>query len=199
MLVPRERAVLFFAYSSIASGVALAARAGTFPPASAFAFLTTLWLGFVLAISFMEAWIKFRAPFLPRHYGLDVGRTVFSALQSVECGLCLGLWLVSWLAPAAVNVPAPFSTLITTTALLLLQVAWFYPRLELRGEYVIYAAIKKLPEGSLTSTQRKVLHEVANNVHAHAEPPLIYHIVYVLTETVQVFLLARFALLCLTA
>jgi hypothetical protein len=51
-----------------------------------------LWLGFVLAISFTEAWVKFKAPFLPRHYGLDVGRTVFPVLNAIETAFCGTLW-----------------------------------------------------------------------------------------------------------
>jgi len=45
--------------------------------------ITFLWLGFVLAISFMEAWVKFRAD-IDRATALDVGRHVFAALNMVE-------------------------------------------------------------------------------------------------------------------
>lgn len=40
-----------------------------------------LWTGFVLAISFMEAPVKFRAQSLPKNIAVDVGRTVFWALN----------------------------------------------------------------------------------------------------------------------
>lgn len=30
-------------------------------------FLTTLWAGFVLGVSLMEAWVKFKAPLLLKH------------------------------------------------------------------------------------------------------------------------------------
>eukprot|EP00029_Vermamoeba_vermiformis_P011664 TRINITY_DN647_c0_g1_i1.p1 TRINITY_DN647_c0_g1~~TRINITY_DN647_c0_g1_i1.p1 ORF type:complete len:200 (+),score=16.50 TRINITY_DN647_c0_g1_i1:39-638(+) len=43
-----------------------------------------LWTGFVLAISFMEAPVKFRAQSLPKSIAVDVGRTVFWALNRVE-------------------------------------------------------------------------------------------------------------------
>ncbi|MFA8435631.1 MAG: hypothetical protein ACEPOZ_14015 [Marinifilaceae bacterium] len=45
--------------------------------------ITFLWLGFVLAISFMEAWVKFRAN-IELGVALDVGRHVFAALNMVE-------------------------------------------------------------------------------------------------------------------
>jgi len=46
--------------------------------------LSFVWFGMVMAISFMESWVKFTAPTMPREVGLDVGRTVFAALNRVE-------------------------------------------------------------------------------------------------------------------
>jgi len=46
--------------------------------------MTFLWIGFVCAISFMEAWLKFRAPGITLPLGLGIGRLVFSALNKIE-------------------------------------------------------------------------------------------------------------------
>jgi hypothetical protein len=46
--------------------------------------ITFVWIGFVCAISFMEAWIKFRAPGVTLPIGLGIGRLVFNALNKVE-------------------------------------------------------------------------------------------------------------------
>ena len=43
-----------------------------------------LWSGFICAISFMESWLKFRAPGLTMPVGLNIGKLVFSALNKVE-------------------------------------------------------------------------------------------------------------------
>jgi hypothetical protein len=43
-----------------------------------------VWLGMVLAISFLEAPLKFRAPGVTLAVGLGIGRIVFSALNRVE-------------------------------------------------------------------------------------------------------------------
>ena len=43
-----------------------------------------IWVGFILSISFMEAWVKFRAVSLDLPTGLDVGQHVFGALNMVE-------------------------------------------------------------------------------------------------------------------
>ncbi len=43
-----------------------------------------LWVGFVCAISFMEAWLKFQAPGVTLPIGLGIGRLVFKALNQIE-------------------------------------------------------------------------------------------------------------------
>ena len=48
-----------------------------------------IWIGFVCAISFMEAWLKFRAPGVTLAIGLGIGQLVFSALNRVEWTLAL--------------------------------------------------------------------------------------------------------------
>lgn len=45
---------------------------------------TFLWIGFVCAISFMEAWLKFKAPGITLPLGLGIGRLVFNVLNKVE-------------------------------------------------------------------------------------------------------------------
>lgn len=46
--------------------------------------LTFVWLGMVLAISFLEAPLKFRAPGVTTIIGLGIGRLVFRALNICE-------------------------------------------------------------------------------------------------------------------
>ena len=43
-----------------------------------------VWIGFMSAISFMEAWLKFQAEGLTLAAGLNVGKLVFGALNKVE-------------------------------------------------------------------------------------------------------------------
>lgn len=52
-----------------------------------------LWLGFIGAISFMEAWLKFTAPGITLTLGLGIGRIVFHALNRVE--LILAILLIT--------------------------------------------------------------------------------------------------------
>ncbi|MCK9247578.1 MAG: hypothetical protein M0P31_01160 [Solirubrobacteraceae bacterium] len=46
-----------------------------------------LWLGIVVAISFIEAPIKFRAPGITLALGLGIGRLVFRVVNAVEAAL----------------------------------------------------------------------------------------------------------------
>ncbi|MGV9723864.1 hypothetical protein [Nocardia beijingensis] len=58
-------------------------------------FLPMLWLGMVLAISFLEAPLKFRAPGVTLPLGLGIGRLVFRALNIVEAVLAAVLVLAA--------------------------------------------------------------------------------------------------------
>jgi hypothetical protein len=51
--------------------------------------LIFVWLGMVLAISFLEAPLKFRAPGVTLSIGLGIGRLVFRALNAAEVALVL--------------------------------------------------------------------------------------------------------------
>jgi hypothetical protein len=53
--------------------------------------LVFVWLGMVLAISFLEAPLKFRAPDVTLRIGLGIGRLVFRALNAVECALAVAI------------------------------------------------------------------------------------------------------------
>ncbi len=61
-------------------------------PASAVATAAVfVWLGMVLAISFVEAPLKFRAPGVTLPIGLGIGRLVFRALNVCEAALAVAV------------------------------------------------------------------------------------------------------------
>lgn len=150
-----------------------------------------LWLGFVLAISFMEAWVKFRAPFLPRHYGLDVGRTIFPVLNAVEVAFCGTLWVIQLLMKGAiVN-----RLLMSITLILLSQVIYLTPQLVLTGKHVICEAFP-IPEVTWSAKQVQVYSDLCNEVSNKPRPPLKLHLIYLLQEFAKVILLGRFIWNC---
>jgi hypothetical protein len=82
----RHRLLLFAAYATAST-----AAARSLPPATATVLTATVWAAFILAISFCEAWVKFKAPSLTKAAAVDAGRHVFAALNAVEAGLAVGL------------------------------------------------------------------------------------------------------------
>lgn len=91
-----------------------------------------LWIGFVAAISFMEAWLKFRAPGVNLQIGLGIGRLVFNALNKVEwvlaASVCISLLLSRQAAITTDNAWYYFCCL-----LLILQTFWLLPVLDQRA------------------------------------------------------------------
>ncbi|MCI3271762.1 hypothetical protein [Streptomyces cylindrosporus] len=96
--------------------------------------VTFLWLGMVLAISFLEAPLKFRAPGVTVPIGLGIGRVVFRALNRVEAVLALAL-----IVAVAVGGPPLSVSLTAATALLLLavQLLLIRPALNRRSDRVL--------------------------------------------------------------
>jgi hypothetical protein len=97
---------------------------------------TFIWIGLIIAISFLEAWIKFRAPGVTLSLGLGIGRLVFSALNRVEWGCLLVI------AASSLLLKRTFPTLARTSLtvvvlLLLLQTFWLLPQLDARAQLYI--------------------------------------------------------------
>ena len=96
-----------------------------------------VWLGMVLAISFLEAPLKFRAPGVTLALGLGIGRLVFRALNACESILAVVVLVGLWIAgePASTMAAA-----CTATAMLGVQVLAVRPALTRRSNEVLAAA-----------------------------------------------------------
>ena len=140
----------------------------TSAPAVAVA-VTFVWLGMVLAISFLETPLKFRAPDVSLRIGLGIGRLVFRALNTVEAVLAVALviGLILGYSPARIVIAAT-----TVIAALLVQVAVVRPRLTRRSDLVLAGADAPRSHG---------------------------HIAYVCLETVKVIALVITGVLLLAA
>ena len=95
---------------------------------------TFVWLGMVLAISFLETPLKFRAPGVDLRIGLGIGRLVFRALNSVEAVLAavLVIAVLASGAPARIVTPA-----VISAAILVVQVAAVRTRLSHRSGRIL--------------------------------------------------------------
>ncbi|WP_228786767.1 hypothetical protein [Nocardia farcinica] len=102
-----------------------------------------LWLGMVVAISFLEAPLKFRAPGITVPLGLGIGRIVFKALNTVEAVLAVLLVLACLvLGPAT----AVWLWLGVAVAVLAVQILVVRPPLSRRSDRVL--AGEELPRST---------------------------------------------------
>ena len=93
-----------------------------------------VWLGMVLAISFLETPLKFRAPGITVPLGLGIGRLVFRALAVVE------LVLAGVLTGALVLGDRTTAVIVLASvlwAVLVVQVAVLLPRLDRRARLIL--------------------------------------------------------------
>jgi hypothetical protein len=96
--------------------------------------VTFVWLGMVLAISFLETPLKFRAPGVTLRIGLGIGRLVFRALNAVEAVLAVTIVVVMIVDRPPVGALVALGTAVVVLAAQLLLVR---PRLARRSDAVI--------------------------------------------------------------
>ncbi len=93
-----------------------------------------VWLGMVLAISFIEAPLKFRAPGVTLPIGLGIGRLVFRALNGVEA--VLAIVLLTCVVSARLPTLA-IAAATTAVGALVVQLLAVRPRLTRRSDAVL--------------------------------------------------------------
>lgn len=97
---------------------------------------TIIWLGFILSISFMEAWLKFRAPGVTIPIGLGIGRLIFFVLNKIEWILLIVL-IVQLIGFKESFFNPQFILVVILAVILLLQTFWLLPKLDARAQLII--------------------------------------------------------------
>ena len=95
-----------------------------------------LWFGFVLAISFFEAWLKFRAPGVTLPIGLSIGKLIFSILNKLEWLFILILIIHHLAYPNDFSLTQKLTSSVLII-ILLIQTCWLLPSLDARAELLI--------------------------------------------------------------
>lgn len=100
-----------------------------------------IWIGCLLAISFMEAPLKFQAPSVTLSIGLEIGRIVFGVLNKMEWGFLILMALTLLIAASDKR-----SNFFMAGILLILLIQTFYllPALDQWAEAII-AGIPNAP------------------------------------------------------
>ena len=96
--------------------------------------ITFVWLGMVLAISFLEAPLKFRAPNVTLPIGLGIGRLVFRALNTVELVFAAAIVLAALMNRPSVTVMV---ALAVAVGALVVQLVAVRPGLNRRSDEVL--------------------------------------------------------------
>lgn len=97
---------------------------------------TFIWIGFLGAISFMEAWLKFRAPGVSIGIGLGIGKLVFGALNKVEIVLMI-LILLNIILEKGKLFSGNHLFFFIPFVIVLLQTFWALPALDKMANLVI--------------------------------------------------------------
>ncbi|PRW33626.1 putative NADH dehydrogenase [ubiquinone] 1 alpha subcomplex subunit mitochondrial [Chlorella sorokiniana] len=180
-------------WSGILGGASWAALGAGVRPDLLLLVDTTIWFSVVSSISLMEAWVKFRAPLLERHVGVDVGRRVFRGQYAMEAACALTACGLLWSAGGG-SVRSGLSALAGSggwmlagaAAILLLELGLVFPALDLRGKALIASAAEP---AELTPRQQAYVHELQEATAARSLPPPFVHLVSVLLAVTQVALL----------
>ncbi len=120
--------------------------------------ITFVWLGMVLAIAFLEAPLKFRAPQVTLQIGLGIGRLVFRALNTVEVVFAVGIVLAALVSRPSVTVTAAFVVAMTALAAQLLVVR---PRLNRRSDEVLAGRVGPRSHGHYVYVALELIKVVA--------------------------------------
>ncbi|WP_433035480.1 hypothetical protein [Actinomycetospora sp. CA-053990] len=104
------------------------------PPLAVATAVTFVWLGMVLAISFLETPLKFRAPEVTLRVGLGIGRMVFRALNAAEVALAVVLVVAGVLGGVTGRVAAGGTIAVVILAV---QVGAVRPALSRRTDRVL--------------------------------------------------------------
>lgn len=97
--------------------------------------IALFWAGFVSSISFMEAWLKFKAKGVTIPIGLSIGKKIFKALNRVEWVLFF-LFVAAWIyfkVRMDIRVLEPLLILL----ILLVQTFYLLPKLNTRADLIM--------------------------------------------------------------
>ena len=185
---PHERAIFLF-YFFLGMGLTYLGKLSRISQSKLESGLTLIWLGMVLGVSFLEAWVKFKAPFLRKHVAVDVGRHVFAALNAAELALAGSFWCARAVLKAN-SISAYLPVIATTT--LLVQAFWISPLLFLRAKDKIVKGFEGAVD-VLVDSEKEQLETLSKEVTEVTMPSPRYHFVYTLLEMVKAVCLGTFA------
>lgn len=98
------------------------------------------WAGYVSSISFMEAWLKFRAEGVTLSIGLSIGKKIFTALNRSEWAF-LGLYSLLYLTLSKIRLEGRTIASLLLILILFIQTFFILPPLNHRVELILEGQI----------------------------------------------------------
>lgn len=108
-----------------------------------------IWIGFVSAISFMEAWLKFKAPGITLPLGLGIGKLIFNALNKVEWILAIIVFMNIIFTKDDLFSVKNFAFFVPCI-IIIIQTFWLLPELSSRAD--LYISGQPVPESNIHLT-----------------------------------------------
>jgi hypothetical protein len=125
-----------------------------------------IWIGLILGISFLEAWLKFQVPGVSLQVGLSIGKLVYSVLNIIEWIFAIIIVIILFLNVLTKKVHKN-GWIIAIIISLLIQSVWLLPVLNNRVELYVQG-----------------VNPAPSNVH-------IYYVVFEIVKLVSLFLLGK--------
>jgi hypothetical protein len=149
-----------------------------------------VWLGHILAISFLETWIISKAPFLRYHIALDFKRRMIGALQAVE----LSIAGVMCFARLVLRRSEIYDFLPINIAMTCLAISGFIisPRLNRFAEFQIVDALRY--DNNTTDNEEGNLIKMSREIQDRPRPIIIWLRIYYALEILKAVMLIYFLL-----
>ena len=148
--------------------------------------LITVWLSFILAISFMETWVRYKAPLLRKNIAVDVGRYIFGALTAVEFGLAGAFWITRYTKGSSTSSVFP----AVATVVLLFLSFFLLPLIFIRAKQKIVN--EGAPLEFWTKEERVVLTLIQSEISGEPLTPTKLPVAYALLEMTKAVCLLLF-------
>jgi len=97
--------------------------------------IAIFWLGFFMAISFMEAPLKFTAPGLSMAEGLQIGKIIFGTLNKCEWVFLIIILITCFIKSASLT---SLYLIAAMAIIMLLETAWLLPVLDEGADRIIH-------------------------------------------------------------
>jgi hypothetical protein len=132
-----------------------------------------------MAISFMEAWVRLKAPLLRKNIAVDVGRHIFAALNAVEFGLAGAFWITRYTKGSSNSSALP----AVATAVLLLLAFFLLPMIFLRAKQkIVYEAG---PLEIWMEEEKALMKLISNEISGQPLTPAKLPVAYALMEMIK--------------